>query len=504
MNTFYLKERLNKKYIFPIEEKINYFPLDFITLYKNIKSHFNNTIFFSIRQQNQITTIVAVEPKIITLGNRITQHSLIQINKLFNNLKNKWNNKISIELIDGKTTNSSYKELLEKKGNYQTTFTGGLFFYAGFNTFNNYLTEQNKTINPKKVPTYALLFVDSAYEIALSKKKISIIHAIFSSKESLSHEINQTKKKTDILKKILYQSQKTDKSKNSIYQDNYIRNNININSVLNEDIKNSLRKKIIDAKNSITQKYLKQVNISLNVKFKYTKELSNVYQFLLEKYCASYVFLYDINNMTFTGSSPEMLVKKEGKTCTIEPLSGSFPVSTNQELDKTYESQLLTSTKEKQEHNEIINEVKKDLKKVCKINTVIIHDKREILKLPYVQHLSTRISGEIKQDYSCFDLIRNCFPPIAITGVPRNQAINIIEEIEENKRITYGGGLGLIDFKGNCNIGVLIRTYHKHNKNQISLQVGSKISSGSNVEDEKEEIITKTKNLLKLLNEVKM
>jgi len=156
---------------------------------------------------------------------------------------------------------------------------------------------------------------------------------------------------------------------------------------------------------------------------------------------------------------------------------------------------LLSSAKEKDEHDAIVAEVKNSMSDIT--DAVKISDKARIVKTSYAQHISTSVKGELKEGCTWGDILMNTFPPVAISGVPKKAAMKVISGIEGDGRDFYGGAVGWIE-GDSADFAAIIRTFIKDG-NISKLQVGSKVSVGSVVEEEVEEILHKARKVLEVL-----
>jgi anthranilate synthase component I len=224
-------------------------------------------------------------------------------------------------------------------------------------------------------------------------------------------------------------------------------------------------------------------------------DYGKMYQKFVTLYDMPYNFHIKLNNLELCGASPEILLKISDKECRIVPLSGSIPNYDDEQMNKAAIKDLLCNNKEINEHDEIIRETISSLKPICR--DLSIHDQKKILKTTYSQHISSNIIGHIRAGVNLLDVLKIALPPIAISGVPQKAAINLIKELEGNTRGYYGGTVGFIN-KKEIDFAVIIRTFIKRNGRSL-LQVGSKISIGSDIESEVNEILYKARKVMDIL-----
>ncbi len=187
--------------------------------------------------------------------------------------------------------------------------------------------------------------------------------------------------------------------------------------------------------------------------------------------------------------SPERLVQKQGNNVQTRPIAGTRVRGKNPELDLKLEQELLANIKEQAEHIMLVDLERNDLGKVCDWGTVKVDEFLTIERYSHVMHLVSNIKGRLNSDYNIIDLIKAVFPGGTITGCPKVRCMEIIEELEPVKRNLFYGSCGYIDYRGNLDLNILIRTllipHNKINQNtHVFGQVGAGIVADSDPEKE--------------------
>jgi len=203
---------------------------------------------------------------------------------------------------------------------------------------------------------------------------------------------------------------------------------------------------------------------------------------------------FDAGALKLISNSPEMFLRlRDGKVQT-RPMKGTRPRGRELSEDRRLRSEIEQSAKDKAELLMITDLERNDLGKVCDYGSVRVKEMRAIEEYKYVFQATSSVEGMLRHDKDCFDLIEACFPGGSITGCPKIRAMEIIEELEPTHRGPYTGSMGYIDFAGNMDLNILIRTL-LHCGEKIHFQVGGGIVADSTPEGEYEETLVKARAL---------
>ena len=254
--------------------------------------------------------------------------------------------------------------------------------------------------------------------------------------------------------------------------------------------------KVKKAKEHILAGDIFQVVLSQRMTCETEKSYFEIYRRLREENPSPYMFLIDYDTYQIIGSSPESLVSvKEGKVIT-NPIAGTRKRGETPEIDSALEKELMEDKKELAEHVMLVDLGRNDIGKVSKIGTVNVSDFMKIEKFSHVMHITTKVVGDIKDDYDGFDAIAACLPAGTVSGAPKIRAMEIIEDLEDFKRGIYSGAVGYFSYGGDMDVAIAIRTLILKGKTAY-LQAGAGIVYDSVPETEFEEV----QNKLKVLKE---
>ena len=211
-----------------------------------------------------------------------------------------------------------------------------------------------------------------------------------------------------------------------------------------------------------------------------------------------YLFFLQMNDVAVVGSSPEMLVKVHGRDVFYRPIAGTRWRGKDESEDQRLEREMLASEKERAEHIMLVDLGRNDLGRVCEYGTVRPEKLMTVERYSHVMHLVSSLRGRLREDVDCFDALMACFPAGTVSGAPKVRAMEIIEELERTRRGIYSGGVLYLDFAGNLDSCIALRTMVI--KNGVAhVQAGSGIVADSVPEAEYEESVNKSKALLAAL-----
>lgn len=199
-----------------------------------------------------------------------------------------------------------------------------------------------------------------------------------------------------------------------------------------------------------------------------------------------YLYYLKFGNMAVVGSSPETLVQKRGSVVLTRPIAGTRPRGANSEDDRKLERQLLASPKENAEHVMLVDLGRNDLGRVSKPGTVVAEEFRRVERYSHVMHMVSTVTGKAKRNVDAFDVLAASFPAGTVSGAPKIRAMEIIESLEHQRRGVYAGCVGYIDWWGNMDTAIAIRTAVME-AGKAHVQAGAGIVADSNPEREYKE-----------------
>jgi anthranilate synthase component 1 len=211
-----------------------------------------------------------------------------------------------------------------------------------------------------------------------------------------------------------------------------------------------------------------------------------------------FMFYLRTPEVTLVGSSPEILVRVVDGHVTVRPLAGTRPRGRDEAEDKRLAEELLADPKECAEHVMLVDLGRNDVGRVARYRSVEISDVMVIERYSHVMHITSNVTGQLNDDRDAFDALAACLPAGTVSGAPKVRAMEIIDEIEPTRRGPYAGAVGYIDFAGNMDTCIALRTVAIHN-GIAYLQVGAGIVADSVPETEFQETMNKARGLLKAL-----
>ena len=211
-----------------------------------------------------------------------------------------------------------------------------------------------------------------------------------------------------------------------------------------------------------------------------------------------YMFFLRMHDTIVVGASPEVLVRKEGSRVDVRPIAGTRRRGKTQEQDMALEQELLQDPKEIAEHIMLVDLGRNDLGRICTIGSVVVDSFKQIERYSHVMHIVSNVSGELRPEFSAFDALRATFPTGTLSGAPKIRAMEIIDELEPQRRSIYGGAVGYFSYTGNMDMAIAIRTLVIQD-GQIFLQAGAGIVADSDPAAEYEETINKARGVVKAL-----
>lgn len=244
------------------------------------------------------------------------------------------------------------------------------------------------------------------------------------------------------------------------------------------------------AKSYISLGDIYQINLSQRFKIPFKGDPKYFYSKVRKINPAPFGAFLNYSDFQVISNSPECFLKIQDGAIETYPIKGTRPRGKNPAEDDMLIKELKTNTKELAEHIMIVDLERNDIGKVCKTGTIKVKELERIVTYPTLHHMVSRVKGRIKNSVSPIDCIKACFPGGSITGAPKIRAMEIIDELEPTPRGIYTGAIGCIDFSGNANLGMAIRTAVVSN-NEMHLNVGGGIVADSVPEDEYEETLLK-------------
>jgi anthranilate synthase component 1 len=241
-----------------------------------------------------------------------------------------------------------------------------------------------------------------------------------------------------------------------------------------------------------------QVVLSQRLEADVSTDPFTVYRALRHVNPSPYMYFIRMGGVSVVGSSPEMLVRVEGERVQTHPIAGTRPRGRTDEEDMRLAEELKRNEKERAEHVMLVDLGRNDVGRVCEYGSVRVPQFMGLQRFSHVMHLTSIVEGKLAGDRDRLDALVSCFPAGTVSGAPKVRAMQIIRDLEPSGRGLYAGAVGYLDFAGNLDFCIAIRTVIM-SKGRAYVQVGAGIVIDSNPTAEYEETRDKAKAVLTAL-----
>jgi len=201
-----------------------------------------------------------------------------------------------------------------------------------------------------------------------------------------------------------------------------------------------------------------QVQISQRLAQPYPHSPVNLYRSLRSINPSPYMFYFEFGDAQVVGASPEILVRREGDKVTLRPIAGTRKRGATPEKDLEMERELVTDPKERAEHLMLIDLGRNDVGRIAAVGSVKVTETMVVERYSHVMHMVSNVEGRVEGELSPMELLRATFPAGTVTGAPKVRSMEIIDELEPEKRGIYAGAAGYVGFNGNLDLAIAIRT----------------------------------------------
>jgi anthranilate synthase component I len=209
-----------------------------------------------------------------------------------------------------------------------------------------------------------------------------------------------------------------------------------------------------------------------------------------------YMFYLELEDLRVIGSSPETMVRLTGDTIELRPIAGTRRRGTTAEEERDLETDLLADPKERAEHIMLVDLGRNDVGRVAEIGSVVVNELMAIERYSHVIHIVSNVRGKLAADKTSFDLFVSAFPAGTVSGAPKIRAMQIISELEPQKRGLYAGAIGYFGYNGNLDTCIVIRTIVMKGK-KVYITAGAGIVADSEPKQEYQETLNKARAMLK-------
>jgi anthranilate synthase component 1 len=239
-----------------------------------------------------------------------------------------------------------------------------------------------------------------------------------------------------------------------------------------------------------------QVVLSRRLSRPYSGSPLSLYRALRSINPSPYMFYFDFGDFQVVGASPEILVRHEGGTVTVRPIAGTRPRGATRDKDAELERELLADPKERAEHVMLVDLGRNDVGRVAATGSVQLTEKMTIERYSHVMHIVSNVEGKLRYGLDNVDVLRATFPAGTVSGAPKMRAMEIIDELEPDKRGLYAGAVGYLGFNGDMDLAIAIRTALVKD-GRMHVQAGAGIVADSVPESEWQETQAKARAVLR-------
>tara|TARA_R110002020_G_scaffold112746_19_gene259378 strand:+ start:1090 stop:2565 length:1476 start_codon:yes stop_codon:yes gene_type:complete len=239
-----------------------------------------------------------------------------------------------------------------------------------------------------------------------------------------------------------------------------------------------------------------QVVLSQRMSVPFRARPVDVYRALRALNPSPYMYFLDLGDTQVVGSSPEILVRLQGGEVTVRPIAGTRPRGDTPEADAALEAELLADPKERAEHLMLIDLGRNDVGRVANPGSVTVPDQFIIERYSHVMHIVSEVRGQLQDGLGFADVIKATFPAGTVSGAPKIRALEVIRELEPVKRNIYSGAVGYINWWGDADTAIAIRTAVIQD-GRLHVQAGAGIVHDSDPQKEWEETMNKGRALFR-------
>lgn len=378
-----------------------------------------------------------------------------------------------------------YSEFDIVKDNDELSFTGGLVGNLGYD-FVRY-SEKLPDNNPDEIGIETIQMMLMT-KFMLVDHEAETLTAVVLGEDSEDGRKNSLAEAEEFIKKALAKTNKAEEKR--FVHDGVI--------VKQSDTLEQYSKKVEKIKEYIHEGHIFQTVLSQRWTVETGQNGFALYKQLRELNPSPYLYYFNYGEFEVIGSSPEMVVKQRGNQVFTCPIAGTRRRGVDAEEDALLKDELLRDEKERAEHVMLVDLARNDMGRISEFGTVKVTQFMEVQNYSHVMHIVSMVEGRKKGEFHPLDLVASFLPAGTLSGAPKIRAMEIIDELESVRRGLYGGATGYVDFSGDMDFCITIRTMIKKG-NQVYLQAGAGIVADSVPENEYKECCNKVMALAKTL-----
>tara|TARA_B100001123_G_C15323688_1_gene1028792 strand:- start:1914 stop:3398 length:1485 start_codon:yes stop_codon:yes gene_type:complete len=425
-------------------------------------------------------------------GNQYARYSYVGTNpqKIFINKNGKTTVTVNGESTEVKT---SFLDLLRDiQSQYNMVklpgipaFTGGLVGYLGYETIGWVENIPIHTDSAIDIPDAVfMLFEDMVAFDHLKGSALVISNVNVDVSQDLQYQFDAAHARVDVIGETLHSDMD--------YQTPVCVEKSEVSSNFDQG---TFESAVLKAKKHIVEGDIFQLVLSQRFERKSPVESTTLYRALRNINPSPYMFHLKINDFNIIGASPELLVKVEDRTIEIRPIAGTRHRGISEDEDKALAYDLINDEKECAEHLMLLDLGRNDVGRVSKFGSITIPENMVIENYSHVMHIVSDVKGKLASDKDSFDALMSGFPAGTVTGAPKIRAMEIIHDLEPERRNIYSGAVGFFDFTGDMNTCIAIRTMIIKD-GTVHFQSGAGIVHDSDPTKEFEETVNKAKAIM--------
>ena len=371
-------------------------------------------------------------------------------------------------------------------------FQGGAVGYLAYDTVKYFEKVPIPVNDPFELPESQFMFVDTLLVFDHIRHKIKVVTHIHLDETQMDEAYQKATERIETLVKRLQEPLLLDKTERKRQA-----NSIEISSnVTEEEFKNKVKK----VKEYIYAGDIIQAVLSQRLSKKTEAEPFDIYRALRTLNPSPYMYFLELDGFHIVGASPELLVRGDDGIVYNFPLAGTRPRGASPSEDDALAEELKADEKERAEHIMLVDLGRNDVGRVAEAGSVEVTDLMRVVKYSNVMHLESEVRGKLRQDKDAYDALRSCLPAGTLSGAPKIRAIEILSELEGERRGPYGGAVGYFGFDGAMDTAITIRTMVIKNGTAY-IQAGGGIVADSIPESEYQETLHKARAALRALEE---
>ena len=373
-------------------------------------------------------------------------------------------------------------------------FVGGAVGYAGYDTVRYVEKLPNAPADDRELPDLSFAFYDQMIVFDNVQKTVTVIALAKTNRDPAAAEKSYETARLEI-DDIVERLRQPDPTEPCVDIDIHEELELQFESNFGEQEFASAVGKCVDY---IRAGDIFQVVISQRFQRKVDCDPLEIYRTLRVMNPSPFMFFLRTPETVLIGSSPETMCRVVGDEVTVRPLAGTRWRGKSEEEDRALERELLADPKERAEHVMLVDLGRNDVGRVARFGTVKLPDMMVVERYSHVMHISSTVTGELREELDAFDALMASLPAGTVSGAPKVRAMEIIDEIEPHRRGPYAGAVGYIDFNGNMDTCITLRTMVL--KDQVAyVQAGAGIVADSVPENEYRETINKATALLRAI-----